>query len=297
LSQLRFFQFTTVFLVLLLVGGVAYYEYRQHALQPVTIVVNGNPVTTVESISAAQNLITQVHALAVGSVYLAHDNPRFVEDVEFLKAPNQTLIDSSDAAAAKLSAATHTVVDADAIVVNQKPIVALPDAQTAQQAVDELRNHYVSLPPSGPLMEKPSFVQTVTIDRRTVPAALTKTNADDAAAVLWTPPPPQTYQVQSRDTGWSISQKFHLSFSDFLRANAAINVNRLAPGDTVIVSKTFPPVDVIVKKQLEEEQTFGGSGERQITEEATFIDGVLTGTPIALNIVTLKRATPGNFLD
>jgi LysM repeat protein len=154
------------------------------------------------------------------------------------------------------------------------------------------------MPPANAMMlEKPTFVQTVTIDRRTVPATLTKSNVDDAAAVLWTPPPPRTYTVLPHETGWSIARKFKLQFGDFLRANAGHDVNKLIPGDTVVVSRTFPAVDVIVKKQLSEKQTFAGSGIRELTVEATYIDGIPTGTPIATNMITLQRATPRRSLE
>jgi LysM repeat protein len=296
-GQLRFFQATTILLAILLLGGAGYYYYRQHASQPMTILVNGAPTATVQNLTAAVSLVRLVHTEQVGPEYFGRDNPRFTEPVEFQKASDQTPIDSTDAAESKVAAATHTVVDADVILVDHKKIIALPDAQTAQDAVDELRSHYASMPPPGDPIEKPTFVQNVTIDRQVVPASLTKRNADDAAALLWTPPPPQTYTVQLHETGWSIARKFKLQFGDFLRANAGSNVNRLAPGDTVIVSKTFPPVDVIVKKQEQKTETFGGSGVRQLTVEETYIDGVLTGTPIATSMITLQRATPRRSLD
>jgi LysM repeat protein len=276
----------------LLVCAVGYYEYLQHSALPVAILVNGSPVCTAESLSAARSLLVQVYSQELGPQYLGRDHPRFVEDVEFQRAGSNALIDSPEAAVSKLESATHTVVDADVIVVDQKKIVALPDAQTAQQTVDELRDHYASMPPDDPLEEKPSFVQSVTIDRRTVPVGMTKTNADDAAALLWTPPSPKTYTVEHGETGWSIAKKFDMAFSDFLRANAGNDVNHLAPGDSVVISKTFPPVDVIVKKREEENQTFAETGVRQLTVVATYIDGIQVGTPVATSMITLHRANP-----
>ncbi len=296
-AQLRFFQAATTVLLVLLVCAVGYYVYRQHTLQPVTVLVGGKPVAVVENMAAAKALITTVQAQQVGPEYFAHDDPRFAEDVEFQTTNGQTLIDSSDAAAAKLAHAAHTIVDADVIVVDQKPIVGLPDAQTAQAAVDELRDHYASMPPDAPLEEKPSFAQTVTIDRRTVSAALARRNADDAAQVLWTPPPATTYTVKYGETGWIIANKFKMSLTDFLRANAGHDVNRLKPGDSVIISRTFPPIDVIVKKRQELTEHFGGTGLRQMTEIDTYMDGVEVGAPVATSMLTLQRATPRYSID
>jgi LysM repeat protein len=296
-AQLKFFQATTVVLAIVLMGAICYYEYILHSLQPITIAINGTPIATVDSINAARAIIRTVHSEQVGAVYLTADHPHFKEDVEFVRSSSATPIDSDDAAGAKLAAATHTVVDADVIIVNRKPLVALPDVQTAQTAVDELRDHYASLPPSDPIEERPTFVQDVTIERRTVPAEIAKTNADDAAAVLWSAPPPKTYVVESGQTGWAIARKFKMTFSQFLQANAGRDVNRLAPGDTVNVSQDTPPVDVIVKKTQEEKQIFGGTGVRQLTMEVTYIDGVATGTPVTINMITLHRATPSRIVN
>jgi LysM repeat protein len=296
-GQLRFFQGTTLLLALALLCGGGYYLYRQNMQQPMAILVNGKPVATASSLAEAANIIRLVHSEQVGPEYIAKNNPRFTESIGFAKAADQIIIDSTDAAAAKLSAATHTVVDADAILVDNKPVVALPDSAIAQEAVDQLRDHYAAMPPDGPPLEKPRFVQTVNIEKKVVPAKLAKRNADDAAAVLWTPPPPLTYTVKFHETGWSIARKFKLKFGDFLRANAGHDVNRLTPGDSVVVSKTFPPVDVIVTKQEQKKESFGGTGLRELTVKETYIDGVLSGTPVATNMIMLQRATPRQELN
>jgi LysM repeat protein len=296
-GQLRFFQISSGILLFLLLAGVGYYEYREHQILPVAILVDGKPVATVESLAQASQIVKAVHERQVGPEYMDSDDPHFRQDVEFKHTTADVPIDSLDAATAKLSASATTVVQADAIIVDKKWTVALPDAATAQAAVDELRQHYADLPPNVPVAEKPTFVQNVSIERRTVPASLTRRSADAAAQLLWTPPQPVTYVVEPHQTGWLISKKFHMTFADFLRANAGSDVNRLAPGDTVIVSKTFPPVDVIVKKMTQQNQTFGGTGVRQVTMESTYIDGNLVGTPITESMMTISRATPRSVVD
>jgi hypothetical protein len=296
-GQLRFFQISTLILAVLLFAGVGYYEYRQHAAAPVAILVNGSAAATVESITVASSIIHAVHERQVGDGFMTAGDPHFSENVTFQRTASSAQLDSDDAATTKLAAVVHTIVQGDVIIVNKKWIVALPDAATAQMAVDELRDHYAALAPVAPLAEKPSFVQDVTIERHTVPATQTCGTSDEAAALLWTPPAPKIYTVLPHQTGWLIAKKFKLSFADFLRANSNIDVNRIAPGDTVIVSKTFPPIDVIVKKLVQHKETFGGTGVRQLTVEATYIDGQLSGTPIATSMITLQRATPARTLD
>jgi hypothetical protein len=64
-----------------------------------------------------------------------------------------------------------------------------------------------------------------------------------------------------------------------------------------VVSKTFPPVDVIVTKQEQKKESFGGTGLRELTVKETYIDGVLSGTPVATNMIMLQRATPRQELN
>lgn len=295
---LKFYQVTSIVLLVTLAAGFCFYEYRQHQATPVTILVDGNPIVTVADSSVAAEVLHSVHERQVGDAYLNGDNDiHFAEIIQFKHTTSSAPIDSADDAVTTLASVVKTVVEADVIIVDKKWLVALPDQAAAQETVDDLKSHYVAMPPDDQLAEPPTFVQNVTIERHTVDYNLTRQVASDAAAVLWTPPQPVTYTVQPHQTGWLIAKKFHMSFSDFLRANSGSNINRLSPGDAVVVSTTFPPVDVIVRKISQQSQKFGGTGVRQITLESTYIDGQLTGTPVAQAIVTLHRATPAYEID
>jgi LysM repeat protein len=302
-AQLRFFQALAALLAVLLIGGAAYFFYRTRQVQPVAITVNGRQITTVENAAEARLLLRTVRNDAAGSAFMAAGEPLYKEIAQIQRVPDTSSLDTDDTARTKLSSALHVTVVADVILINHKPLVALPDKDAAQATLDAVRKHYADMPPNDPLVDKPSFQEKVEIERERVPTALAKPSADEAAPLLWTSPPAKTYTVQPHDTGWSISRKFHMEFADFLRANSGHDVNRLAPGDTVNVSKTYPPLTVVVRKQTEKEEPIiqgaaeSAAGLRRVTMIKTYINGVETGSGDATNIYTIRRAQPRRFLD
>lgn len=303
IGQLRFFQSLAAILAVALVGVASYFFYRQHQVQPVEIVVNGHAVTTVVNITDARELIESVRDQEAGPAFAEAGAPRFKQTAQLLRVPSSTPLDSDDTARDKLAARLQVTVDADVIEINGKPFVALPDKESAQATLDSVRQHYADMPPNDPLVEKPSFQENVQIERERVPTTLTKQSPDQAAPLLWTPPAAQTYTVQLHETGWSIAQKFHMAFADFLRANSGRDINHLAPGDTVAVSQTYPALTVIVKKRSEKEEPIvagapaASAGLRQITLITTYINGVAAGPGQAINIYTLQRARPREAID
>lgn len=302
-AQLRFFQVLAALLAVLLIGGAAYFFYRTRQVQPVAILVGGRQITTVENLAEARQLLRTVRNDAAGPVYMESGEPLYKEVAELQRMPDSSSLDTDDTARAKLAAALHVTVVADVIFVNHKPLVALPDKDTAQATLDAVRKHYSDMPPNDPLVDKPTFQEKVDIERQRVSTKLAKPSADEAAPLLWTAPPAQTYTVQSHETGWSIARKFHMQFADFLRANSGRDINRLAPGDSVNVSKTYPPLTVIVRKQTEKNEAIlpgaseSSAGLRRLTLIKTYINGVETGPGDAVNIYTVRRARPSRYLD
>lgn len=302
-GQLRFFQALAGLLALLLVAGGAYFFYRQRQVRPVQILVSGRPVTTVENLADARSLLQSVRATEAGQGFVQSDDPRFKQTVELERVSDASPIDTDDTARTKLSSALTVTVAADVILISGKPFVALPDQESAQATLDSVRSHYANMPPNDPVVDRPTFREKVEIVRERVPVSLTKPSAQDAAPLLWTPPPARTYTVQPHETGWSIARKFNMQFADFIRANAGRDINHLAPGDTVAVSQTYPPLTVIVKKRSEKDEAIvpgaaaENAGLRQITLVTTYVNGAPEGPGEATNIYTIRRARPRSVLD
>jgi LysM repeat protein len=303
IGQLHFFQALAGLLALVIVAGAGYMVYRQHQVQPVQILVDRQPVATVENLADARALLRSVQDQDAGTAYISSGDPLFKQTVQLVRVPASTPLDSDDTAKNKLASALRVTVLADLITIDGKPFVALPDKETAQATLDSVRNHYADMPPNDPLVEKPSFQEHVEIDRERVSSSLIKQTPGQAAPLLWTPPQAKTYAVQLHETGWSIARKFHMAFADFLRANSGRDINHLAPGDTVAVSQTYPALTVIVKKRSQEqEQIIPGApadvgGLRQITLVTTYINGIAEGPGQAINIYTLQRARPRSVVE
>src|SRR5579883_2111401 len=215
-AQLRIFQALAALLAVILVGGAAYFFYRQRQIQAVSIVVNGRSITTVDNATEAKDLLHQVRENAAGPAFTLSGQPLFKEEAELRRVSDTASLDTDDTARTKLAGALHVTVVADVILIGNKPFVALPDKDSAQATLDAVRRHYEEMPPNDPVVDKPTFQEKVEIDRRRVPVALTKPSADEAAPLLWTAPPAQTYVVQPHETGWAIARKFHMQFADFL---------------------------------------------------------------------------------
>lgn len=302
-AQLVLFKSLSAILAILLLAGAGFYFYRQHQGQPVSILVNGQPVATVESAADADALIARVTLEKAGSAGAAA-KPQRRESVQLVRVTNPSVaLDSDDTALQKLSAAIHVTVAAYLITVDGKPMVALPTKEAAQAALDALRKHYSDMPPPDAVLGEPTFREDVEISHKRIPAGLLKEDADSAVAVLDTPPPAKTYTVELHDTGWSIARKFHMNFTDFLDSNSGFDINKLHPGDTVNVSKTTPPVTVIVVKESSKQQPIrkdapaDAAGLRQETIDTTYVNGTAVGPGNATSIVTLRRAKPQRFVD
>jgi LysM repeat protein len=297
-SQLRFFKFLSLALIALLVAGALFYLYRQTRSQPIALLVNGAVVTTVADSASANALIGGLPADEIGAAYGADNKPEVTEAIQFQRVAADSAIDTQATALGKLAAATHLTVLADVISIDGKPVLALPNRDAAQAALDAVRQHYVSLPPDVPAIDTPEFREKVTIERTRTKAAICKTTTDEAARILWASPPAKLYIVQYGETGWSIARKVHMSFSNFIRANSGSDINDLKPGDTVNISQTYPPLTVIVHKtSVFDEPILPGApqsqaGDRRVTSIDTYVNGVRTGESAPVSIYTVRRATP-----
>jgi LysM repeat protein len=280
------------------VAGAGFYYYRQSHLQPMAILVNGSPVTTVSDSGAANALISGLAAAEIGPAYSTGSRPRVNETVMMRRVPMDSPIDSRATALRNLMAVTHLTVLADVISINGKPIVALPDKQAAQAAVDSVRHIYADMPTDEPPIDTPKFREKVTIDRTRTPAQLCKSSPEEAAQLLMTAPPPKLYVVKQGETGWAIAHKLHIPFTDFILANAGSDINHLKPGDTVNISATDAPLTVIVHKQLTTVEPImkgtptASAGSRRVTSIVTYINGIKSGESSPVSVFTIQRATP-----
>ena len=212
-------------------------------------------------------------------------------------------LDSDDTALSKLLPLIHVSVVADVIVVDKQQLVGLPSDDAAKAALDAVKKHYEEMPPNDPVVGKSTFREKVEIVRTRTSASHVKSTPREAATVLMTAPPAKVYTVEMHETGWSIARKFHLNFTTFLEANSDRDINKLHPGDDVNVSKTTPPLTVLVNKQSSKDEpirkgeTGDGAGLRRLTLRTTYVNGVAKDVGEPIDMETVRRATPSHSIQ
>jgi len=301
MAQLKLFKMLSAILAILLLAGAGFYFYKQRQIQPVSIVVDGIGATTVENLADANALLHKVTSQEVGTAFDNNDcKPVRKETVQVVRIPEdrEAAIDTDDTALAKLLPLIHTSVMAYVIEVDKHQMVGLPTNANAESTLDDVRSHYEKMPPHDQVIGKPTFREDVQIVRKRVNSTLVKQTPYEAEQVLITAPPAKVYSVQFHDTGWLIALKFHMNFTDFMQSNADRDINKLHPGDIVNVSKTTPPLTVLVDKQSSMDEairrgvTGPGAGLRRLTIRTTYINGVAKDVGMPIEMETVRRATP-----
>ena len=277
--QLRLFKILAGVLLAALVGGVGWFLYARHMGQPVTVLLDGKPITTVRNYATANTLLSEAERAKVGGGYPEESIVR-LQKVQWQHVGAGTPVDADPVARGKFKAALKLHVRAYVILVDGQPSVGLPTDELAADTLHQVKEHFAQMPPQADLIGEPTFVQRVTVKLKSVDGAQAKSTAEAAAPYFWTPPPSRTYTVRRGDTGMAIARHAHISLSEFISANAGHNINRLAPGDKVNVQKMPLLLTVQVKKELRREEKIvqnapeSEAGCRSVTYAVTYTDGL-----------------------
>lgn len=303
MAQLRLFKALSVVLAVLLLGLLGLYVYKQRQVQPVAVLVNGRQIAVAINAQDATSVLAGIKA-SRSRGFPWSSNPQIVEQITFRRLPVAgAVMDSEDSLHAKLAAAVHVTVKAAVIEADNTPLAALPSDAMAHEALAEVKKHYAQMPPNDVIEAPPAFREHVSVVDTRAPTTLARPTVEDAVTFLITPPPPQTYTVQNRDTGWKIARKMHINMIKFVAMNRAIDLNKLHIGDTVNISGGAPPLTVIVVKRSQVEEAIrpgappDAAGRRRLDTETTYIDGAPSGTPTTISVETLQRARPARSLE
>jgi LysM repeat protein len=300
LLQLKLFKALSALLAVVLLGGVGYYFYRQHQLQPVAIMVDGKQVAIAGSSAVATKIMNDYRHSRAGEAFEQTGKPLFVEQVQIVRLPDSQTneVDTDETVQSKLTSALHVTVLASAIILKKTVLVGLPSQELAEKTLESVKQHYVDLPPNDPLTQEPEFRETPHVLRRRLPANEVRGTVSEAVDFLVTPPPAKTYTVKHGDTGGAIARRFHLSLAEFFASNAGHDMNKLSIGDVVNVTLTTPPLTVIVQKRADREEAIrkygnaDSAGRRRVTVVTTYWNGQVHGAPDTLNMTTIQRAKP-----
>ena len=276
--QLRVFKVLAACLAAALLLGGGAFLYVRHQGQTVTILLDGKPVATVRNAAAANALIAEAEKAKVGSAF-AQETVIRRQKLALVHAAPDAPQDPDDAVQTKLVHLLKLRVPAFVILVNNRPSLAFPTPDAATQTERLVQEHWAQMPPAAPVVGQPQITQTVAVEKRTVDTSLLRSDPAAAAPYYWTPPPSRTYVVRPGDLGSRIASRFHLSLSDFIRANPNKNLNRLKPGDVVNVQKMPLLLTVRVRKTLTAtEKVHPGApasvaGTQRVTYLVTYLNG------------------------
>ncbi len=276
--QLRVFKVLAALLAAALLTGGGAFLYVRHLGQPVTIMLDGKPVATVRNAAAANALIAGAEKAKVGGAFSQEAIVR-LQKLSLVHAAPDVPQDPDEAVQTKLVHLLKLRVPAFVLLVSNKPSLAFPTPDAATQTERLVQDHWAQMPPAAPVVGQPQITQTVAIEKRTVDTSLLRSDPAAAAPYYWTPPPSRTYVVRFGDRGSRIASRFHLSLTDFIRANSNKNLNRLKPGDVVNVQKMPLLLTVRVRKTLTEtEKVHPGApasvaGLQRVTYLVTYLNG------------------------
>jgi len=277
--QLRGFKLLAAGLALALAAGAGVFLYIRHQGQPVTIVLDGKPVTTVHNAAAANAAVEGAEQRLVGRAF-AEETPVRLQKVSLVPALTNAPQDTDDAAQAKLARLLKLRVPAYVVFVDKHPSLAFPTPDMATETLKLVKDHWEQMPPSAPIAGDAQIIQKIVIEKHTVDTRLLRSDPAAAAPYYWTPPPSKTYTVHSGDLGSRIASRNHLTLGEFIRANPGVNVNRLKPGDAVNVQRLPLLLTVRVRKTVEQTEKVHpnmpeyAAGSQRVTYSVTYLNGV-----------------------
>ncbi len=267
------------------------------------ILVDGRPVACVQSAQAAQDIIHQVKA----NTKCNPNEIGFREDVVVARAPRDAQPTSRHKALRNVERALSPIVPKWAIIVNGRPVVALPSRTIAGETLDLAKLRFGKLAKN--LMEEPQFKQDVTVDIAPVNPAILCRSADEAVRFLFdkqqTVSTDEVYSVRSGDIAGSIAKRYGITLRQLAALNPTTDLNRLQIGDRIRIKGVRPAgakLTVIVRDQSDQTEEIpapvqqvssaelyagktielapGRSGLRKVKVATIYENGIKTGSEV-----------------
>ncbi len=233
-------------LLLLALGAVLVLQWR--AKLPVALFVNGQPVAWLTTSRLAQE------ALRLAREEMER---RYGQGTEFAESvvtgnlplpPNERLLSPAEAAQ-RLLRQVHPAKRAWLIVINDRPVIALPRKKDAEQALERVK---AALTPSNlPLIRPPRFKERVLLRQGLIAPDRVLTDPEEAARRLTQGlEPPRYHLVKPGEVASRIARRYGISLAELQRLNPDRNLDRIKVGDRLLVSVGKPLVTVVSLHRL-----------------------------------------------
>lgn len=278
------------------------------------IVVDGKPVVCVPSEQEAKGVIQEVKRITGCDPA----EIEFRQEVRVARAPRDARPVSRHMAVRAVRHMVSPVVPRWSVIVDGRPIVAVPDRKTAGDVLELAKMKYGQMVKN--LAEEPQFKGNVTVDVAAINPALYCKTAEQAVKLIFDSPVPvkrdAVYFVEDGDTASSIASRHGLSLDDLDSLNPGVTLDRLQIGDKINIKETQagkarltvvvrdqsdriesmrPPIQRVSSATLYAGKTVelspGTSGRHQIKVATIYENGRKVGSEI-LEETILRDPTP-----
>lgn len=219
------------------------------------IMVDGKPVVCVSSDRDAQEVIRSIKQ----KTGCKPSEIEFREDVIVARAPRNAEPVSRHKALRTVEKVLSPVFARWAIIVDGKPVVAVPSRTIAGEALDLAKLRFGRLAKN--LAEEPQFKENVNVDVTAVSPSIYCKSADEAVRRMFEQPPAVmrngTYTVRKGDIASSIAERHGIKLAELWAINPGTDLHHLQIGDRIRVRAAElpkPKLTVVVRDQSDETQ-------------------------------------------
>ena len=211
---------------------------------PSTIVVDGKPIVSVESRSAAKKALIDVRlqraiGVPAGSV-------RFAQQVTLRTAPKDAELAELPEAVRALQEVVTVEAELFAITANGKPVVAFTLKEDAEQTLSLVKRYYEDKIRN--LHAESTFKEKVLIEKRYVDVQTFCASTEEAVRTLTsTAEKPMIHVVQWGDRAAKLAQRYVVPLAELKKLNPDMDLNRISEGDELLIRRAAAPVTVISK--------------------------------------------------
>jgi hypothetical protein len=232
--------------VMLLTIGLVHFRCTKSIIS-----VDGKRVACLRSESDAHEVLRQIKS----SSGCDPTEVEFRQNVLVERAPSDAQPVSRHRALTIVRTAVSPVVCRWSIIVDGRPVVAVPSRKTAGEVLDLAKLKFGQLAKN--LAEEPQFKQNVKVDMAAVSPSIYRDNAEAALALVFEKPAPKlddsVYVVQNGDMACSIAAHHDLTVDALQAANPGVDLVHLGIGDRLHMkaAKTTPPKLTVIVRDLD----------------------------------------------
>ena len=269
---------TWVVCIALILGVVAWAVVSHIQSVPFTIEVAGKPIVTVESRAIAKKVLADVRVQ--GASVPSPGSTRFVESVTFSRAAGNAEVSDVPEAVRALGEVVSVEAQGWAVIVDDKPVLALTSKEDSEKALDLVKRFYEAKVKS--LYSRSTFKESVSLDKRFVRIGKLLSSPEDAAnALTTTSEKPQLHIVQRGDRAVHIATRYEITLSQLKSLNPGVDPNRITEGDTLVVRLPKLPITVVCKSLIIETAS--------VTPPEGVRHGPKSGTRVSKMLVTYEN--------